>query len=65
MKRKILSMLMMMLFLGASLVSAQENRVYWGPKVGVNIPGITKLGFSSWKGGANVGVFAWYRNKDD
>lgn len=43
-------MLMMMLFLGASLASAQENRVYWGPKVGVNISAITKSGFSSWKG---------------
>ena len=64
MKRKILSMLMMMLFLGASLVSAQENRVYWGPKVGVNISAITKSGFSSWKGGANVGVLAMYRYND-
>ncbi|MCP9611910.1 porin family protein [Coprobacter tertius] len=63
MKRKFL-LLFAVLFLSAAAVSAQENRMYWGPKIGLNIASITKSSFSSWRGGANVGLFAMYRYND-
>lgn len=58
-------MFVSMLFLGVSLASAEENnRLYWGPKAGLNISTITKSEASAWRAGANVGMFAMCRYND-
>lgn len=40
---------------------AQGKKLYFGPKAGLNITGITSTNMDTWRIGANVGGFAMYK----
>lgn len=58
--KKIILIAFTALFACAVMNAQDHNRMYFGPKLGLNITTITNTDYNSWRAGVNVGAFALY-----